>query len=686
MASKPTYEELTAKIGDLEKQVEELREYERLWEKNATRLKETESALEDCLSRYQDLFENAPIGIFQTTSDGRANFINPYMARLVGGDQPSSTPPLFTDLSHQLYADPQRRAEFLQILEETGEVQGFEYEAVRLNGSRRWFSMNARISQRFSDGTFAIDGFTADITELKKMQNRLLKNERLLQESQRISKVGGWEYLIDKGRLYWTDEVYRIYGVSRQSYDPNDIEQDLSFYAPEDREALEQAFYRAVNEGVGYDMKLRLITATGHRTWVRTTAKAESEQGRIVRLIGNIMDITEEKEAEQRRLDLEKQLQQSQKMEAVGRLAGGVAHDFNNLLSIVLGYSEMVMETIPETHPHRDPLLQVHDAGVRARNLTRQLLAFSRKQVLEIQTVDANKVISGFEKLLQRIIGEDIRLHLKLSPEPIYFKADPSQIEQVLMNLTINARDAMPDGGSLAFETAAVNLDACYTDNKQGVSPGPHVMIAISDSGSGMDAKTRQHIFEPFFSTKDKDKGSGLGLATCYGIVRQHGGNIWVYSEPGQGTTFKIYLPYSTGQEPSADSADAGATAPINGSATILVVEDDPVVRKLACDVLRKSGFRVISAADVNQIIDKARQQQDPIHLILTDVIMPDMKGPEVYQQVAGYHPDVKVLYMSGYTDNVVAHHGILDEDVAFIQKPFSIKNLVAKVNQVLGQ
>lgn len=389
-----------------------------------------------------------------------------------------------------------------------------------------------------------------------------------------------------------------------------------------------------------------------------------------------IHDVTEHRR-------LEVQLRQAQKMESVGRLAGGVAHDFNNLLSVILGYSEMVLENLPKDYPYREPLAEIHNAGNRAKELTRQLLAFSRKQVLEMQTVDLNNVINDFEKLMRRIIGEDIELNLKLDLNSLPVKADPAQLEQVLMNLAVNARDAMPDGGKLTIETALVEIDHAFTEKKPEVIPGFYVMISLSDNGCGMDKYTLEQLFEPFFTTKDTDKGTGLGLATSYGIVRQHGGSIWVYSEPGRGSTFKIYLPLCDEkiintmppQKQHSMSSD---------SATVLVVEDDLTVRNLVVRILMGQGYHVIKSDNSEDAISKAKANNKPIHILLTDVIMPGMKGPEVYEKIRKYHPETKVLYMSGYTNSEIVLSGVLMEGVQFIQKPFTAKGLLEKLQQVI--
>jgi len=371
-------------------------------------------------------------------------------------------------------------------------------------------------------------------------------------------------------------------------------------------------------------------------------------------------------------------------MEAVGRLASGVAHDFNNLLSVILGYGEMLNRGLPKNYSQHEALEEIHSAAIRAKDLTRQLLAFSRKQVLKMQTVDVNAVVTTFEKLLRRVIGEDIELKLALKDEPLLVNGDTAQLEQVLINLAVNARDAMPDGGTLTIETAVVELDKAYAKTKLGINPGSYVMIAVSDTGCGMDRDLQNRIFEPFFTTKEKDKGTGLGLATSYGIVKQHGGNIWVYSEPGQGTTFKIYLPLCA-EKAKARSQPAKKLKPVASSATVLVVEDDPTVRRLTSKILASQGYTVIESDDSEDAVKQAAKHDSPIHLMLTDVVMPKMKGTEVYARILKYHPRARVLYMSGYTDDVILRHCVTNEGIAFIQKPFTVNGLLEKVYEVLN-
>lgn len=343
-----------------------------------------------------------------------------------------------------------------------------------------------------------------------------------------------------------------------------------------------------------------------------------------------------------------------------------------------------IIDDITERKRMEEALRAIHEAAQRARDLTRQLLAFSRKQLLEIKIVDINRVVAGFKRLLERLLGEDIAVELALAAQPLAVKADAAQLEQVLMNLAVNARDAMPEGGTLTIETAAVALNNAYTASKPGLSPGDYAMIGVSDTGCGMHRDILSRIFEPFFTTKDKEKGTGLGLATTYGIVKQHEGGIWAHSESGCGTTFEVYLPLCP--EPAAAVAvqTVQHADDVAGAATVLVVEDDAAVRRLAVDILKRGGYRVINSDSVEEAVRRTAGHDGPLHLVLTDVVMPGMKGPEVYARICARHPEAKVLYMSGYTENVIAHRGVLQENVAFIQKPFSVAGLLEKIGQLL--
>jgi len=379
------------------------------------------------------------------------------------------------------------------------------------------------------------------------------------------------------------------------------------------------------------------------------------------------------------------QLVQAQKMEAIGRLAGGVAHDFNNLLTAIIGYSEFLLASFDHGDPRRKDVEEIKKAADQAAALTRQLLAFSRKQVLQLQVLDLNAIISNMEKMLRRLIGEDIELVTVLDPALGRVKADPGQIEQVLMNLAVNARDAMPQGGKLTIETMNAYLDEDYARRHVDVQPGPYVMLAVSDTGVGMDAGTQAHLFEPFFTTKQVGQGTGLGLSTVYGIVKQSNGHIWVYSEPGHGTTFKIYLPMVEEVVELAEERTPVAAISQTGVEAVLLVEDNDDVRDLARRVLLQHGYSVLEARDGEEALLICERHEGPVHLLVTDVVMPGgLSGRQLAERLAALYPGMKVLYMSGYTDNAIVHHGVLGPGMAFLQKPFSPDVLVCKVREVL--
>ena len=391
----------------------------------------------------------------------------------------------------------------------------------------------------------------------------------------------------------------------------------------------------------------------------------------------------ERKQAEQQTAQLEEQLRQAQKMEAVGRLAGGIAHDFNNVLTIIRGYSELALAQMAPHDPHRARLQYIKDASDRAASLTRQLLAFSRRQVLESKVLDLNAIVTNLYEMLPRLIGEDLDIVSILQPALGRVKADPGQIEQVLLNLAVNARDAMPRGGKLTIETANVVLDENYARDHATVQPGPHVMLAVSDTGSGMDAATKARIFEPFFTTKEIGKGTGLGLATVYGIVKQSGGSIWVYSEPGKGTTFKIYFPRVEGELEETAPVDDRPRI-LRGTETVLLAEDEEMVRNLMRTILEGQGYTVLVARDATEALSFGHRHHGSIPLLVTDVVMPGMSGRELAAQLAMAHPETKVLYVSGYTDDAVVRHGVLNAGLAFLQKPFSAESFLLKVRDAL--
>jgi len=448
---------------------------------------------------------------------------------------------------------------------------------------------------------------------------------------------------------------------------------------PEDRECAVTTRRKATSESRAQNFDYRAVSADGRVVWLRELVRVVPSRGdRGPQLRGLMIDITERKQ-------LEQQFRQSQKMEAIGRLAGGIAHDFNNLLTVIQGYGEVLQEELKpaEERLHR-AAEEICKAAHRAASLTRQLLAFSRRQVMEPKVLDLNQVVANVGKMLQRLIGEDIDLVTKPDAALGLVKADPGQIEQVIMNLAVNARDAMPEGGKVTIETANVELDENYAGGHISVQPGPYVMLAVSDTGTGMDAETQSHVFEPFFTTKEPGKGTGLGLATVYGIVKQSGGYIWLYSEPGKGTAFKIYLPRVDEPAEVTGKARKPVGEPARASETILLVEDERSLRELASLTLQRYGYTVLEAPDAAQALRIAQQHQGQIQILVTDVVMPDMGGRELATHLARLRPEMKVLYISGYPNQALLHRGVLETGLAFLQKPFTAADLTRRLREVL--
>jgi len=503
----------------------------------------------------------------------------------------------------------------------------------------------------------------------------LREKELLLSESQRIAHIGSWSRDVATCATSWSPETYRIFGVSPETFVRSD-EKFLSLIHPDDRAAI-LAWVNARLAGEGPpDLEYRARLPDGSVRYIQSRAVVVRDaENKPIRMVGTAQDITERKQAEAR-------LAQAQKMESIGRLAGGIAHDFNNLLTVINGYSLFLLGKLSPGDPLRVGLNEIHKAGERAAGLTMQLLAFSRKQVLEPRVLDLNHVVSELRPMLGRLLGEDVELRVELSAEAGTVCADPHQLEQAVMNLVANARDAMPHGGKLLIETASVELDERYAQSHPEARAGRYVLLAVSDTGVGMDEQTRRQIFEPFFTTKGAGRGTGLGLSMVEGIVAQSGGHIEVYSEPGHGTTFKIYLPRV--EEAAAVSQPEAAPA-LGGEETVLVVEDQAEVREYAAAVLKAYGYRVIQVESAGEALLLYERERGGIDLVLTDVVMPNVSGRELADRLEKLQPGIKVLFMSGYTDNVIVHHGVLEAGALFIQKPFSPEQLATRVREVLG-
>jgi PAS domain S-box-containing protein len=644
-------------------------------------LERTEEELRKSEERFKQIAENAVEWIWEVDARGLYTYASPMVENILGY-RPEEVVGIkhFYDFFHTEDRERLKKAAF-EVFEGQRSFRNFVNRNVCKDGKTVWLSTSGVPFWDEKGNFLGYRGADTDITELKRAEETLRKSEEGYRNLVETARDVIFTVFPDGTLASLNPAFHAITGWSVDDW----IGKPFSLILhPDDLPLAMEKFSRGLQGELNEVFELRVSTRPGGYVVGEFIIAPQIQNGKMVNILGIARDITERKRAEQEMVSLQEQLRQSQKMEAIGRLAGGIAHDFNNLLTVIKGNSQLSLLDLREGDPLKTNIEEIRKASERASDLISQLLAFSRKQIMEMQVLDVNIILKRLDNMLHRVLGEDIEMVTILTEGIGKIKADPGQIEQVIVNLAVNSRDAMPDGGKLTIETANVELDEEYARKHIAVKPGQYVMLSVSDTGMGMTPEVQERVFEPFFTTKEMGKGTGLGLSTVYGIVKQSGGNIWVYSEAGKGTAFKIYLPQV--DEPLTELKEVVSKGIPRGDETILIVEDEETVRKLAVRILKSLGYRTFEAPEGGRALILCEEFKEPIHLILTDVVMPGMSGPNLVKRLKEIHPEMRVLYMSGYTDNAILHHGVLEEGTNFIQKPFTLENLARKVREVLDK